>query len=176
MDLNIDPSNAFVNSVIEFSEFGTKTLLEPFEWEVDGKKGTTMKAINEYWTSRQRQAHSLHEISYRACYKPQLPRFFIERLSEPGDAVYDPFMGRGINPLVSSCLLQHIRRTVHTAYITYNMRNKQHTEPAFLEYNVIPPHHLLPHHLLPYRLSPTPALFFFPPLNLLSSSQVLCAP
>jgi len=37
----------------------------------------------------------LHEISYRACYKPQLPRFFIERLSEPGDAVYDPFMGRG---------------------------------------------------------------------------------
>jgi len=95
MDLNIDSSNAFVNSVIEFSEFGTKTLLEPFEWEVDGKKGTTMKAINEYWTSRQRQAHSLHEISYRACYKPQLPRFFIERLSEPGDAVYDPFMGRG---------------------------------------------------------------------------------
>ena len=85
----------FVQSVIEFSEFGNVTHLEPFEWDVDGKKGTTMKATNEYWTSRQRQAHSLHEISYRACYKPQLPRFFIERLSEPGDAVYDPFMGRG---------------------------------------------------------------------------------
>jgi len=85
----------FVDSILEFSEFGAKTILEPFEWEVDGKKGTTMKATNEYWTSRQRQAHSLHEISYRACYKPQLPRFFIERLSEPGDAVYDPFMGRG---------------------------------------------------------------------------------
>ncbi|HOC06866.1 MAG TPA: site-specific DNA-methyltransferase, partial [Bacillota bacterium] len=28
---------------------------------------------NEFWTSRQRQASSLHEISYRACFKPQLP-------------------------------------------------------------------------------------------------------
>lgn len=49
----------------------------------------------EFWTSRQRQASSLHEISYRACFKPQLPRFFIERYSLPGDTVYDPFMGRG---------------------------------------------------------------------------------
>ena len=49
----------------------------------------------EFWTSRQRQASSLHEISYRACFKPQLPRFFIDRLTEPGDVVYDPFMGRG---------------------------------------------------------------------------------
>ena len=85
----------FIQSVIDFNEFGSPTHLEPFEWDVDGKKGTTMKATNEYWTSQQRQAHSLHEISYRACYKPQLPRFFIERLSNPGDAVYDPFMGRG---------------------------------------------------------------------------------
>jgi DNA modification methylase len=95
MDLNTPLFDEFVDSVIEFSEFDTKTHLEPFEWEVDGKKGTTLKATNEYWTSRQRQAHSLHEITYRACYKPQLPRFFIERLSKPGDAVYDPFMGRG---------------------------------------------------------------------------------
>ncbi|HEY5811375.1 MAG TPA: DNA methyltransferase, partial [Terrimicrobiaceae bacterium] len=36
-----------------------------------------------------------HEVSYRACFKPQLPRFFIERLTRPGDVVYDPFMGRG---------------------------------------------------------------------------------
>ena len=45
--------------------------------------------------SKQRAASSLHEVSYRACFKPQLPRFFIERLTEPGDVVYDPFMGRG---------------------------------------------------------------------------------
>jgi hypothetical protein len=55
--------------------------------------------INEFWTSKQRDAHSLHEISYRACFKPQLPRFFIDRLTERGDAVYDPFSGRGTTPL-----------------------------------------------------------------------------
>ncbi len=55
--------------------------------------------INEFWTSRQRQAHRIHEVSYRACFKPQLPAFFIERLSRPGDLVYDPFMGRGTTPI-----------------------------------------------------------------------------
>jgi len=50
---------------------------------------------NEFWTSGQRQAHSIHEISYRACFKPQLPQFFIERLTSVGDTVYDPFSGRG---------------------------------------------------------------------------------
>ncbi|HWI12792.1 MAG TPA: DNA methyltransferase, partial [Burkholderiales bacterium] len=47
------------------------------------------------WTSRQRQASSIHEVSYRACFKPQLPRYFIERLTAAGDLVYDPFSGRG---------------------------------------------------------------------------------
>ena len=51
--------------------------------------------VNEFWTSKQRAAHSLHEVSYRACFKPQLPRFFIDRFTKPGDVVYDPFMGRG---------------------------------------------------------------------------------
>ena len=51
--------------------------------------------VNEFWTSRQRQASSLHEISYRACFKPQLPRFFIDFLTQAGDIVYDPFSGRG---------------------------------------------------------------------------------
>jgi hypothetical protein len=51
--------------------------------------------VNEFWTSKQREAHSLHEVSYRACFKPQLPRFFIDRFTRPGDVVYDPFMGRG---------------------------------------------------------------------------------
>jgi hypothetical protein len=49
----------------------------------------------EMWTSRQRQANSIHEISYRACFKPQLPAYFIERLTREGDVVYDPFSGRG---------------------------------------------------------------------------------
>jgi DNA methylase len=51
--------------------------------------------INEFWTSKQRAASSLHEVSYRACFKPQLPRFFIDRFTSSGDIVYDPFMGRG---------------------------------------------------------------------------------
>ena len=59
---------------------------------------------NEFWTSRQRAAHSLHEVSYRACFKPQLPRFFIERLTEPGARVYDPFMGRGTTLLEAALL------------------------------------------------------------------------
>ncbi len=92
-------TEAFNQAIIDFDDFGTSTHLVPFEWEVNGQTGTTIKAFNEYWTRRQRQAHSLHEISYRACFKPQLPRFFIERLTQPGDAIYDPFMGRGTTPM-----------------------------------------------------------------------------
>jgi hypothetical protein len=60
--------------------------------------------INEYWTSGQRQGHNLHEISYRACFKPQLPEFFIKRLTRPGDTVYDPFAGRGTTPLQAALM------------------------------------------------------------------------
>jgi hypothetical protein len=56
---------------------------------------TVRKITREFWTSRQRQASSIHEISYRACFKPQLPRFFISLLTRKGDLVYDPFSGRG---------------------------------------------------------------------------------
>ena len=48
-----------------------------------------------FWTSKQRQSHRIHELSYRACFKPELPAFFIELLTKKGDVVYDPFMGRG---------------------------------------------------------------------------------
>jgi len=51
--------------------------------------------VNEFWTARQRGGHALHEISYRACFKAELPEFFISRLTAPGEAVCDPFMGRG---------------------------------------------------------------------------------
>ena len=60
--------------------------------------------INEFWTSKQRQANSIHEISYRACFKPQLPKFFIKYLSKRKDYVYDPFLGRGTT-LIESALL-----------------------------------------------------------------------
>lgn len=53
----------------------------------------------EFWTAAQRSAHSLHEISYRGCFKPQLAGFFIQNFTSVGDFVCDPFMGRGTTPL-----------------------------------------------------------------------------
>jgi hypothetical protein len=82
-----------------FDEFGTETTVSVTE--VDGLSGCLAidTFTNEFWTSKQRAASRLHEVSYRACFKPQLPRFFIDRLTAPGDIVYDPFMGRGTTPL-----------------------------------------------------------------------------
>src|SRR6202012_156139 len=51
--------------------------------------------VNAFWTAGQRRGHSLHEISYRACFKSQLPRFLIERLTARANRVFDPFSGRG---------------------------------------------------------------------------------
>lgn len=62
------------------------------------------KFINEYWTSKQRQGSSIHEISYRACFKSQLPRFFIKVLSKKNDIIYDPFSGRGTT-IIEACLM-----------------------------------------------------------------------
>jgi hypothetical protein len=50
---------------------------------------------NEFWTAQQRQGNALHEVSYRACFKPQLPAFFLHLFTQPNDLVYDPFNGRG---------------------------------------------------------------------------------
>jgi len=70
---------------------------------------TTIKQyINEFWTSGQRQASSLHEISYRACFKPQLPRFFIDLLTNKGDVIYDPFSGRGTTAIEAGLLNRNI--------------------------------------------------------------------
>jgi len=64
--------------------------------------------INEFWTARQRQVSSIHEISYRACFKGQLPRFFIELLTLPGDSVYDPFSGRGTTIIEAALLGRNV--------------------------------------------------------------------
>ncbi len=95
-------------------------ILSEFVFEEEGKRSCTLieeiiiadqtipKFINEFWTARQRQAHSLHEVSYRACFKPQLPRFFIERLTREGDVVYDPFSGRGTTVIEAALLGRNI--------------------------------------------------------------------
>lgn len=64
--------------------------------------------VNEFWTAGQRQAHAIHEVSYRACFKPQLPAFFIEHLTAPGDTVYDPFAGRGTTPIQAALMRRRV--------------------------------------------------------------------
>ena len=87
---------AFIESVRTFDAFGQRSI----EQAEDG----IPYLINEFWTAGQRQAHSLHEISYRACFKPQLPGFFIRRLTSQGERVYDPFMGRGTTPVEAALM------------------------------------------------------------------------
>lgn len=89
----------FVSWIENFNAFGTST--QTYRLHV-GKQPVPVY-VNEFWTSKQRAAHSLHEVSYRACFKPQLPRFFIDRLTTEGDTVLDPFMGRGTT-LIESVL------------------------------------------------------------------------
>jgi DNA modification methylase len=62
----------------------------------------------EFWTSSQRKANRLHEVSYRACFKPQLPAYFIDRFTEPGDVVYDPFAGRGTTAIEAALKGRHV--------------------------------------------------------------------
>ena len=57
-----------------------------------------------FWTNKQRQANSIHEISYRACFKPQLPNFFLKRYSKLRSIVLDPFAGRGTTAIESALL------------------------------------------------------------------------
>ena len=85
--------SALLDDLRAFKEFGQKTA--ETEMPLGAGSGSVRVFINEFWTAKQRQASSLQEISYRACFKPQLPRFFIQRFTEPDARVYDPFMGRG---------------------------------------------------------------------------------
>jgi hypothetical protein len=94
-----------LDELASFHAFGqrTRTVSVTFS-DAAGAIREIPAFVNEFWTAKQRQAHSLHEVSYRACFKPQLPRFFIERLTKPGDVVYDPFMGRGTTPMEATLL------------------------------------------------------------------------
>ncbi len=94
-----------MDDLLAFREFGeaTRQIITSAK-TFAGEPIETPTFVNEFWTAKQRAAHSLHEISYRACFKPQLPRFFIERLTQPGERVYDPFMGRGTTLLEAALL------------------------------------------------------------------------
>ena len=81
-----------------------KTELEYFE--VEGFR--ISRFVNEFWTSKQRQNNSIHEVSYRACFKAELPRFFIKLLTKEKDVVYDPFAGRGTTIIEAALLNRNI--------------------------------------------------------------------
>lgn len=89
-------TDSFLSSLRNFEQFGQKS--------VEYEEGGIPYIVNEFWTSGQRQANAIHEVSYRACFKPQLPEFFIERLTTIGDGVYDPFMGRGTTPIQAALM------------------------------------------------------------------------
>ena len=72
------------------------------EVEIEGHM--LSRYISEFWTAQQRQDKNIHEVPYRACFKPQLPAFFIDALTSPGDIVYDPFAGRGTTPVTASLM------------------------------------------------------------------------
>ena len=81
-----------ISEQIDFTDFNTKKTKIRY---IDFENEDIPIFINEYWTSKQRKSKSIHEISYRACFKAQLPKFFINLLSKEGDVVFDPFAGRG---------------------------------------------------------------------------------
>jgi hypothetical protein len=96
----------FLSGFIPDSELPMLEAPPPEEaWDSVEAEGAAYPRLSlEFWTSKQRQASNLQEISYRACYKPQLPRHFIERLTQPGERVYDPFSGRGTTALEAALL------------------------------------------------------------------------
>src|SRR3954466_3812445 len=72
-----------VSEIREFSDFGARSR-ELGTRSSDGKL-TVPTFVHEFWAAGERAADNLHEVSYRGSFKPQLPRFFIERLTAPGE-------------------------------------------------------------------------------------------
>ncbi len=89
-------SERFLAAVRGFTGFGGTTEAR--------EEGGIPYLANQFWTAGQRRGHAIHEVSYRACFKPQLPEFFIAGLTAPGEAVHDPFMGRGTTPVQAALM------------------------------------------------------------------------
>ena len=70
------------------------------EWQTEAR---------ELWSSKQRGSSRIHEISYRACFKPELPEYFINAYSKVGDTVLDPFAGRGTTAIQSALMSRRVQ-------------------------------------------------------------------
>jgi len=96
-----DPDSTFKNLLVPSSSVQDCEMID-----IAGIR--LMRYSREFWTPAQRKGSHLHEISYRACFKPQLPRFFIKKLTMVGDWVYDPFSGRGTTVIEAGLLGRQI--------------------------------------------------------------------
>jgi hypothetical protein len=90
---DLNPTLEIKKTVIDYFDFGGIKI---------------PKFINEFWTSKQRQNNPIHEVSYRACFKAELPRFFINILTKEKDIVYDPFAGRGTTTIEAALLNRNV--------------------------------------------------------------------
>jgi len=70
----------------------------------DGSEHAVPAFVNLFWSRKQRAGSSLHRLTYRGSFSPRLSRYFIEGLTRPDEAVYDPFMTRGTTPIEAALL------------------------------------------------------------------------
>ena len=62
----------------------------------------------EWQKQRARWGHPIHSMcSYMASFPPKVPHYFIDRFTDKGDLVLDPFSGRGTTP-TEACLMGRI--------------------------------------------------------------------
>jgi hypothetical protein len=81
--------------VIETPDFDA-----PTEWaDVDASIWQNQKGR---WAAPQH-----YMCSYMAMFPPELPHYFIERFTQPGDTVLDPFSGRGTTPVEAAAQGRH---------------------------------------------------------------------
>ena len=66
-----DDGATLTSELAAFTWNNRPTAVDTYDCPVSGHRVPVL--TNEFWTSQQRAAHSLHEMSYRACFKPQLP-------------------------------------------------------------------------------------------------------
>lgn len=60
----------------------------------------SFKTEVEVWSGDGKDSHSLHyAVAYPNSFRPELPAYFIERYSQRGDVVLDPFCGAGTTAL-----------------------------------------------------------------------------
>lgn len=77
------------------SDFETPPSTAPEEWA--GIDAETWQSQKGRWAAPQH-----YMCTYMAMFPPELPHYFIQRFTLPGDTVLDPFSGRGTTPVAAS--------------------------------------------------------------------------